>query len=515
MNRNSNLNPAFPAGHPGLAWGCVLLSWLVILFAFREQVALVVHAWDTLPSHAHGYVVLLVVAWLVWDKRSALIGVVPCPSRMGLVAFALAALMAFVGEMVSAGVVVQFAVVFMLQSAVWAVLGSAVFRVLCGPLNFLLFAIPFGQGVLPTLMDWTANATVLGLRLSGVPVFQQDRFFVIPSGSWSVVEACSGVRYLLTSFFVGTIFAYITYVRWFKRVVFVLWMLLLSLLANWVRAYVIVMVAHFSDNQWGLGLSHLALGWVIFAATILISFAVGMRWSDPAPALSATPPAAMPLVPAWRLALFALLTSGLAVLAIQSARDFLDLAQGPSPVLDLSPALGDLVRVSPATERVLPRFEGASAQHDAVYRFDDGEVSVSLAYYRNQRQGAELINVNNLVESSHSWIWDKSAQFSMTDTRGQSVELREEYFSKGNVRTVAAVGYWIGGRVTSNEMMGKLYQALSLVKGQGDDGAMVVVTASTVGNARVAKLRLEAFLQARLPRLLDNLEAIRAAGVPQ
>ena len=118
MNRNSNLNPAFPAGHPGLAWGCVLLSWLVILFAFREQVALVVHAWDTLPSHAHGYVVLLVVAWLVWDKRSALIGVVPCPSRMGLVAFALAALMAFVGEMVSAGVVVQFAVVFMLQSAV-------------------------------------------------------------------------------------------------------------------------------------------------------------------------------------------------------------------------------------------------------------------------------------------------------------------------------------------------------------------------------------------------------------
>ena len=138
-----------------------------------------------------------------------------------------------------------------------------------------------------------------------------------------------------------------------------------------------------------------------------------------------------------------------------------------------------------------------------------------MADYRNQRQGAELINVNNLVESSHSWIWDKSAQFSMTDTRGQSVELREEYFSKGNIRTVAAVGYWIGGRVTSNEMMGKLYQALSLVKGQGDDGAMVVVTASAVGNARVAKLRLEAFLQARLPRLLDNLEAIRAAGLPQ
>ena len=56
--------------------------------------------------------------------------------------------------------------------------------------------MPFGEFALPQMMEWTANFTVLALRLSGIPVFREGLQFVIPSGNWSVVEACSGVRYL-------------------------------------------------------------------------------------------------------------------------------------------------------------------------------------------------------------------------------------------------------------------------------------------------------------------------------
>jgi exosortase len=43
------------------------------------------------------------------------------------------------------------------------------------------------------------------LRYTGVPVFQEGRNFVIPSGRWSVIEACGGIRYLLTSVFIGAV----------------------------------------------------------------------------------------------------------------------------------------------------------------------------------------------------------------------------------------------------------------------------------------------------------------------
>jgi exosortase len=49
------------------------------------------------------------------------------------------------------------------------------------------------------------------LALSGIPVHAEGLRFVIPTGSWSVVEACSGVRYLIASVTVGTLFAYLTY----------------------------------------------------------------------------------------------------------------------------------------------------------------------------------------------------------------------------------------------------------------------------------------------------------------
>ena len=261
----------------------VLLVWGAILFSFREQVALVLEAWETLPSHAHGYVVLVVVAYLLWTKWGDLSGVACKPSWKGFVLLVLAGFIAALGDTVAVAAVVQFSIVLMMISAVWALMGGEAFRAVRGPLAFLLFAVPFGHEVLPELMNWTADATVLALRASGVPVFQEGRNFVIPSGRWSVVEACGGIRYLLTSVFIGAVFAYLTYTRTYKRVLFMVWSVVMPLIANWIRAYVIVMVAHLTENEWGMGMSHLALGWVIFGIAVFAGFAVGARWRDPQP----------------------------------------------------------------------------------------------------------------------------------------------------------------------------------------------------------------------------------------
>ena len=227
----------------------VLIAWGAILFSFRTQVRMVLDAWDTLPSHEHGYVVLVVVAYLLWSKLPVLRGEYCCPSWKGFAALVLTGFLAMLGELVSVAAVVQFAIVLMMISAVWAVTGDEIFRRVLGPLFFLLFAVPFGQEILPVLMNWTADATVVALRHSGVPVYQEGRNFVIPSGQWSVVEACGGIRYLLTSVFIGAVFAYLTYTQWRKRILFMLWAIVMPLIANWIRAYVIVMVAHKTANE--------------------------------------------------------------------------------------------------------------------------------------------------------------------------------------------------------------------------------------------------------------------------
>ena len=148
-------------------------------------------------------------------------------------------------------------------------LGWRAARVWWFPLAFLFLAVPVGDFMLPVLMSWTADFTVLALRWSGVPVYREGLQFVIPSGAWSVVEACSGIRYMIASVTVGCLFAYLSYSSLKKRLIFVGVAILVPLVANWLRAYMIVMIGHLSGNELATGVDHLIYGWVFFGVVIL------------------------------------------------------------------------------------------------------------------------------------------------------------------------------------------------------------------------------------------------------
>ena len=110
-------------------------------------------------------------------------------------------------------VVQQYAMVAMIPAAVIAVAGRRVALALAFPLAFLLLGVPIGEALIPPLMEWTADFTV---TRSGCPAFRSSArglFFTIPSGNWSVVEGCSGLRYLIASITVGALFAYLSYRR--------------------------------------------------------------------------------------------------------------------------------------------------------------------------------------------------------------------------------------------------------------------------------------------------------------
>ena len=197
----------------GLAW---LIAVLVILVLFRETLLSMVAIWARSDTFAHGFLVLPISLWLVWRLRGSLAELTPRPDLRVLPLFLLAGFAWLLGEVASVAPLSQFSLVMVLILSVPAVFGGAVTKRLLFPLGFLLFAVPFGEFALPVLMNWTASATVWGLRLSGVPVYREGLSFVIPSGHWSVVEACSGVRYLIASLMIGTLFAYLNY-RSLKR----------------------------------------------------------------------------------------------------------------------------------------------------------------------------------------------------------------------------------------------------------------------------------------------------------
>jgi len=209
-----------------------LLLVAAIMLLYRETGLAMIGIWSRSDTFAHAFLVPPISIWLIWRQREQLAALTPRAQPWMLAGLLVMAFAWLAADLVAVNAAAQFALVAMIVLAVPAVLGFEVALAILFPLLFLFFAVPFGEFLLPVLMEATADFTVEALSLTGIPVYREGLQFIIPSGSWSVVEACSGVRYLIASLMVGTLFAYLNYRSTKRRVVFIAVAAVVPVLAN-------------------------------------------------------------------------------------------------------------------------------------------------------------------------------------------------------------------------------------------------------------------------------------------
>ncbi|HEV8128387.1 MAG TPA: exosortase A, partial [Candidatus Eisenbacteria bacterium] len=269
-------------GRASPAWTAILFTsgLLLILLAYHETARSFVHVWRGSDTYAHCFFVVPIAAWLVWRQRESLRRLTPKPYLPGLFLIAGAGALWLVSN--AAGVLFyeQLAFALMIPSLVITVFGLRIAREIAFPLAFLLLAVPLGESLQPTLMRFTAKAAVIGLRLTGVPVAVEGMYLTTPTGNWQVVEACSGLRFLISMFTLGCLFAYLHFHRAKNRVIFAVLSLIVPVLANGLRAYVMVLTGYLSHRELGAGFDHFVIGWTVFAMVMVLFFFWGSRFSD-------------------------------------------------------------------------------------------------------------------------------------------------------------------------------------------------------------------------------------------
>ncbi len=318
-----------------------------------------------------------------------------------------------------------------------------------------------------------------------------------------MVEACSGVRYLLASLTVGTLFAYLNYRSLKRRLIFVGVSILVPVAANWIRAYMIVMLGHLSGGKLAAGVDHLIYGWVFFGVVIMIMFAIGMRWRedgvDADDRRSSPAGADIPAVGAGHPAL-ACLVFLVVVAAPHAVLRALE-PGGPLTPPRLDPQLLAIGGWQLADERSVqwkPAFNNPSADVNATLADGNRRVGVYIGYYRQQNYERKLISSENVLvrTSDKDWVQvGRSTRAITLDAQPvtvRSVRLRGNA-GAGEQRLVAWQWYWINGRITASDYLGKAWLAFSRLTGQGDDSAVVVLYApeDQPGGAEGA---LEAFI---------------------
>lgn len=507
--------------HPVRAKGIAVVGLLcaAMTLLFYDTVASMVGIWWRSETFTHGFLIAPISVWLAWRLRYQLEGVPVRPFSPALIGVALAGGGWLLGGLGGVAAAQHLGFVLMLQCAIVAVIGLEAAKVLAFPIGFLLFAVPLGEFLMPVMIDRTADFTAAAVRASGIPLYREGNHFVIPSGNWSVVEACSGVRYLIASIMGGTLFAHLYYRSMSRKLALVAASVAVPVVANWIRAYMIIMIGHLSGNELAVGADHLIYGWVFFGVVITLLFWVASRWAEsdlspPRPAVPSAPrqqPAggARPgMVAAGAVAVAALWPASALALDQQ--------VKEGAPALAISGGVGGWAPAPEAQPELAPRMVGPRTT--VVASFSDGQASVTLhvGFYRQQGDASEVANADNIVVRRDDPRFRIVRETAVTlPWNGAPVPVNLTTIADGNDRYDVVDFYWVDGRYTGRRSLAKLFVALSKLRGHGDDAARIVLISPYVYESQPGLAGIERFARSASSEVDRTLSAAAAHDLRQ
>lgn len=524
------LNPppgVLGAGRPmPLAPATALLLAVALLAPFLlyfGTVRSIVSIWNSSETFAHGYIILPISLWLIWRRRDNFALYPPQPYAPALVLLGLLGAGWLAAQLGEVQVVSQYMFVAMFPVAALALLGPHLAGSLAFPLLFLLFAVPFGEVFVAPLIDFTANFTVWAVRATGIPVLRSGTRFELPTGNWSVVEACSGVRYLISSITLGCLYAYLTYRSLARRALFIGLSIVVPIIANGMRAYMIVMIGHLSSMQLATGVDHIIYGWLFFGLVMFLMFWIGSYWREDtdtpraraaAANQEAAPEAGAPAAVPRRLPAMVVAVLVLAALWPAAAMVGERANDNPAPV-----RLDDVAVSWPQAANFSdwhPYYMTPDAQFRRSYKAGANQVALNVLYYRNQNREKTLISSLNRL-TGYKDAWHDTTQTRLTETiGGQHVTVRETVLRKDGGGALLVWDWMhIGGHDTTSNVVGKLWQMESKALLRGDDGAAIMLSAPLDENPDTARAALRAFLKDNLAAVNAALAAAHGVGVKQ
>jgi len=469
----------------------VLATLAAILLLYRATAASMADIWLYSPTFAHGLLIAPISLWLIWRQRARLS---LAPRRPSLIAlWPLAALGAgwLLATVANVQVLQQYTLVAMLPAAVVAMLGADTARVIAFPLAYLLLAVPFGEVLVPPMVDFTARFTVELLRLSGVPAFRENNFLTLPTGSWSVVDACSGLRYLIASFALGTLYAYLSYRDIRRRLAFIGVALLLPVFANGLRAYGIVLLGHWSDMRLAVGVDHLIYGWVFFCLISLLLFWIGSRWRDALPPTTSSAASASgaqtPGLPRAAVACIAVaavwpLLAALFLQADMPAANDSAATSASTAAPELALLIADLAPPWHGGELGIDDWRALHAGQPQRYarKFCDGAgcVTLQVFYYQRQNKQAELLTpVRRSVQAGQPQWHESGAETRHISLGGVALTVSQTVAQAGATKLLVWRWYRQGGIDTASALHVKLLLAQAKLLRRRQDGADIVLAA--------------------------------------
>ncbi len=257
--------------------GLLLVAVLVALYA--RVLSHLVQQWYTDADYSHGFIVPLLSLYLIWARRDKLRQVVRRPSPWGMAIVLCSVGLLFLGSLGAELFLARISMLGTICGLIMYFSGAALLRAMAFPIAFLLFAIPipaliYNEIVFPLQFIASKFATSTLELLNLFPIMREGNVLILPNMSLEVVEACSGIRSLMSLLALAAGYGYLaersTVVRWFLFLA----MVPLAIISNGTRVMITAVMANYIGPKAAEGFMHEFSGWVIFIVATALFLAL-------------------------------------------------------------------------------------------------------------------------------------------------------------------------------------------------------------------------------------------------
>jgi len=255
-------------------WLLLALLFAGFIFVYFPVWKNLVLAWYNSDDYSHGFFIVPICVFIIWQKRKTLAETPIRSSSWGLAVVILALLMYLLGHLGEIATVASFSMVLVLAGLAIYFFGFQMFKELMFPLFLLLFMIPVPAQIYATLtipLQLFVSMVSAGVaRILGIPIFREGNVINLPEYTLQVVEACSGLRSMISLLTLSAVFAYMTLRSNILRTILFIIGIPAAIVVNIFRVLLMILAFYYFQYDLAQGSVHTVFGVVIFILALAI-----------------------------------------------------------------------------------------------------------------------------------------------------------------------------------------------------------------------------------------------------
>jgi exosortase len=229
--------------------------------------------WASDDDFSHGFFVIPLAGYFLWERRNAFREAPIVPSATGLFVLAASLLVFIAGRFGAELFLTRVSLIGVVAGSLLFLYGWRHLRVAIFPLAFLLLMIPlpaiiFNQITFP-LQGVAARLGEAVIATAGVPVLREGNILQVPGRALEVAEACSGIRSLMSLIMLAVVLGYFTERRTGPRVLIALAAIPIAIIANAGRVAGTGLTAYWMSPEAADGFFHTFSGWLVFVVALV------------------------------------------------------------------------------------------------------------------------------------------------------------------------------------------------------------------------------------------------------